>query len=393
MKEKLSDLLAKIEEKKREIQFLEKEKEELITKELFPAEEEFRLSYENLLQRILEKKQKLLELQTIINDMLGDSEKISEAEELLKNIKHEAISLLKHNKEVVNKVKELLAMEEDVLHQDVAKMEEVVEEEVNRLEALKDMLAEIEKKEQETTNALSNIKTTLEEMKKKLKTTEEYLYTLSSAKEQVKSRLGEVEEEIKTRKEELSRALQEMKETNEIKEKMKKYLQDYEHELKTFENYLVLLEAEIAEIKKEAEATALNRYIDEIALMAANYENRLEKIDKKQNSLEEKIANAKASLSKMVNESKELIRQVKVLPPKDFSRLIQKAKKKMGKVKEKIEQTTTSTQDTLTSQEKKEKEDESKVKKTTAKNKTKKTQTKVKKKRNRIKNKIEKETK
>ncbi len=374
IQKKLNSIIKDIEQKKEEIKQLELKREALLEEELVPAEEEFRVSYEALLQKILDKKRRIYELQQQINTLFKDVQSVEAAEKVLKNVKHEASDVIQHNKNVINEIKEVLAKEESIVEQDLERFKDLIEKEGDTLITLEDKLVEINNKEDEIKGTITTLQKAWEEIGAQLEDAKKQLAFVEDEKQRVKAQLESVKDTLDDRKEELNDAYQRLKETTDVKQALDSYLNDYEEEIDKFANYIALLEAELADVKKEAQLAALNRYMDELSMMSGSYEEKLNALDEKQTDLDQKIEKAKHQLADLISKSKTLLKEMKVSPPSKFKEAVSSARSKASKVKKQTSKTKKEEEAKKKDAEKKSSAKTSKTKKTTA-SKTRKTKT------------------
>lgn len=329
LKRSLSEYMAEIQVQKEEIERLKAERESLLANIYIPMETKFKATFDSIADRILEKENMIIKLKEHLVEFpnkIGDANKIGNA---LRRIKEESKRSLAANKEEMNKLKKSLEAEDALLKSEMAKIEKDIKSNKAELLDLLSSVSSLSEKEQEIKKEMEVLNKQLAEINDSIAATYAALSGFSQKRSEIASKIEAIKMALDNKTSEVSESYARLVDVKKAEAAIEEYMQDYYKKIEEIEHYVEQSEKELANLREFAEIKHMRSYLKELEEISSAYNEEFEQAKVQEQSMDERIREAKQNLEQLVKESMELIKNIEEKTSgKDFDSLLSQVKSK-----------------------------------------------------------------
>lgn len=327
LKQSIAHCIDKIKAQKEEIKNLKIEKENLLTEGYFSLETKFKTSFDSIVEKLLEKQTKIIELRENITQLPEKVGGLVELEDALVRIRKEMGYSLATNRDEIEKTKKALREENERSKNTIENMENDIKTRRMEINQTADLISGLEKKEHDLKNELDDFNAKIAEINNAVASTYSLLSQSSQQRAELSKQLEEMNTALDARINAVTESRAKLQKVKKAETVMEEYLSDYEQKIAEIEQYIKNSEKELEELKEAGEIKYMQRYLQELESLSANYEHELEKVNVQEKNMDERIAEAKENLNALLNESKGLVQSLtKKTSETDFDKIVSKAK-------------------------------------------------------------------
>lgn len=340
LKKSISEYLEEIKEQKGEIGCLKAAKAKLLEDVYMPAEQRFAATFEDISERLLEKESKIIELK---ERLAGLPEKVGEAGKLeaaLKKIRQESAFVLSENREGMKKLRETLREEDARLREQLEAVEKSAKAKKAEIGGVRDALSALGTREEELKKTIEVLNKNMMEINEAVASSYASIAQFSRSRAELADKLEEMKNALDARSNEAVQTYARLESIGKLESAVGEYLSDYQQKMGEIEDYAKRGESELAQLRECAEVKYIRNYVKELGSLSSEYERELESAAAQEQSIDERISEAKGKLNDLLGESRALVKSLeKKTSGKDFEKLFSEMRGKqeamLATVKEK----------------------------------------------------------
>lgn len=336
LKGRLEEYLTLIKSSKEELKTLEGEKEKMHREGYLSLEKEFEASLENLEYALLEKEKRIIEARERIVTLPERIGEIDQMQEALSKTDSEARSLLSKTKSNIDKSWKALSEVSTELSEELAKGEQEVMRDRNRMVQMRDMLQSIEHHEAELNETLTTARAALEDMEEKVRKVEEAVQDAGDSKNLVAERIDHIQSSLERRMTQLEQLRAELERVEKVESWFKQYSDDYTAKMDDLQAYVSESQGDLEKIKKAAELEFVKKYLSELDKLEGGYREKLGSLELEEASIDERIVEARNRIKSLMRESAELMAKYRQMGAEgeQFSEMVSTAREGARTVRE-----------------------------------------------------------
>ncbi|MDD5171537.1 MAG: hypothetical protein PHF60_00715 [Candidatus ainarchaeum sp.] len=329
-----------INREKAKIEELKKEKDALYRDKFASMDGRMQADMVLLMEKILEKQGKLTELKERVLELPDKVEELGKLQEQMGALKAEGRDALLRTKE---KAAEYLSHIEEAkadVKDKVAEADEIIKEQNARLKELEKTHTALDSRSSKLTASLKSVQSQVDELSKAMGSLNEDMQNVEQMKSEASAAADAIKEIVAARGAELESLEQELEGVARVEHWVQEYIRDYEQKIDEVERYVSTSDEELAELKEASEALYMKRYLGELEKMADTYDDELQDAVSKEEGIEQKMADSKSRITKLVNESQQMARKLRgdLKDSADYDSLVAKIKEKTAKAKTTFEE-------------------------------------------------------
>ncbi len=307
LKGRLDEYLTLIKSSKEELKGLDGEKERMHREGYLSLEKEFEASLENLEYALLEKEKRIIEARERISTLPGKIGEIDQMQETFSKTDSEARALLSKTKSSIDKNWKALSEVSSELSGELAKGEQEIMRDRNRMVQMRDMLQSIEHHEAELNETLTTARAALEDMEAKVRQVEESVQEAGDSKNLAAERVDHIQSSLERRMGQLEQLRAELERVEKVEQWFRQYSEDYSAKMDELQSYVSESQGDLEKIKKAAEIEYVNKYLSELDKIEGGYREKLGSLEYEEASIDEKLSEVRNRIKSLMHESAELM--------------------------------------------------------------------------------------
>ncbi len=329
LKKSISEYMDEIKVRKEELGKLKEERERHLADAYLSLESKFKIAYDSIAERLLEKEGKLIELKERLMALPEKIGEIGKVEMALRRIRQEGRGALIANREEMERAKKALREEDVRLREELNAIEKDAKGRKAEMLDIAQSLSTLEGREEDVRKNIENMNKELAEINESVASAYASLSQFAQTRTELSRRLENIRITLDTRAKQASDTYARLQDLKKSEAAISEYLSDYQKKTGEVEDYVKESEKELLSLRELAEVKYMRSYLKELESISSSYEQGLEEADAQEKAMDERIAEAKANLTALLAESRSLVKSLEEKTSgKDFDKVLSQAKAK-----------------------------------------------------------------
>lgn len=335
IRELMNAYVSEINREKAEIDALKKEKEGLYRDNFSVIEGKMQADIAVLSEKVIEKQSKISELKERVLELPDKVDELNRLQREMDKLKREGRSALERTRD---KADEFIANMNDSKSSLEAKIREVDTTVLHQSDKIRDFentVASLDSRSEKIRDALENARIQIDSISNTMNSLASDLQQVEQMKSEVASMTEVIRVNVADRGDELKALEAELEGISRMEHWVQEYIRDYEHKVEEIEDYVSRSEDELAELKSAAESVYMRDYLNQLEVMAEDYQTALYNTVSREQDIDKKITDSKSRITELVKESQDMIRKIKSEAPSanEFNRILARVKERTSQVK------------------------------------------------------------
>ncbi|NYZ74304.1 hypothetical protein H0O00_04115, partial [Candidatus Micrarchaeota archaeon] len=339
-RELVNAYMDEINKEKAKIEGLKKEKERLYRNKFATVEGKIEADVVTLTEAILEKQSKIAELKERVLELPDKVDELGKLQEQMGALKLEGRDALKRTKEKASEYLSHITEAKADVKDKVGEADDAIKEQNARLKELEKTHATLDSRSSKLKATVESVQSQVDELNKSMDSLNGGLQKVEQMKSEATAAADAIKEIVAARGAELESLEQELEGVARVEHWVQEYIRDYEQKIEEIERYVSSSDEELAELKEASEALYMKRYLGELEKLADTYDDELHDAVSKEEDIEQKTAESKSRITKLVNESQQMARKLRgdLKDSADYASLVAKIREKTAKAKTTFEE-------------------------------------------------------